>query len=214
MTRPVSAPAAAVAAAREPHDACVLGLDPSTTWTGYAVLRFSQAGCASFVDGGAFDAENSLKEYNRLNRTAGKKATTGDEARFVRIRHTAMWLCRRVFESYPVDLIAYEKPNAHRSAILAGHEAIGAYIYAIPYTVGLPIVPVNATTAKAHTIGSTFRKKGQTAETLNEKARMVEWARQNVSGFADAVCGQCREAQEAIADACSVAFAAWKRGLK
>jgi hypothetical protein len=194
----------------EPHDTAILALDASTASTGAALVTFTAAGAPTLVSHNAYDAAYAMKSGENWPTLRGIGT---DAQRLWRLSETAfdvgLWAdCLLA----AVEVVAYEEPCQRGAANTAAiHQAIGAYLVALPRRYSLlPLVKVNATSAKSCTIGGTIRAKGQTAESLDEKTRMRRWVCEHVGGAAEVLARLPVPEQEAVSDACAVAVAAYR----
>lgn len=168
---------------RVPDSTIVLGLDPSTTATGVAVLRISPRSVEVLVS-------RSLVPPRKAQRWERIRDT----------RHQLAVLLSGL--SVPLDLITYEIPFVRGGpATAALHGAVGAYL-TLSQLAGIPDVPVRPNAAKAAvsaflwpTPGERQRKRSKTAVIEAVNARL---------GLA------LQPDEDAVADAIAVALAGYK----
>lgn len=188
----------------------VLALDISTNVCGVAVLDVFFDGSVYVRQFGAVDA--AARHAAQL-RGMGKKKGNAEDERFGRIRCASVDV-RWMLHDTAFDHLAYEVPNQRGAGATAAiWQAIGAVLERAQPTPPVPLLPIHASTAKAVAGTAGIRAAGETASTLDEKGRAVEWLADALlcQSDGDLMLAKLRPLpkpdQEAIADAVAVGVA-------
>jgi hypothetical protein len=187
----------------------VLALDISTNCTGAVVMDLFDDATLQFRQLFAIDQEAERATVRRIN---GWRKGDAEYERFCRIRAAAVEARAAIHAEF--DHIAYEVPNQRGAAATAAiWQAIGAVLDRLQPTVPVPLLPIHASTAKAVVGTAGVRAAGETAKTLDEKMRCVEWMTDTLlcqsdgDGMVRRFLAWPMKEREAIADAAAVAVA-------
>lgn len=188
----------------------VLALDISTNVCGVAILDIWQDGSVVVHRFGAVDAAS---RHAAQLRGMGKKKGNSEDERFGRIRCASVDV-RWMLQDATFDHLAYEVPNQRGAGATAAiWQAIGAVLERAQPTPPVPLLPIHASTAKAVVGTQKVRAEGESADSLDEKGRAVEWLIDTllVQSNGDVMVAKLRTMpkpeQEAIADAVAVGVA-------